>query len=319
MIFENPEFLKKRIESLSGRRCPSTPSVIENTSNVFAISSGDVLRLDGNDYYVKGEAREGRFGLDDEPKHWVKYAVDLTDGKNKIIKLEIEESFSTRIGLLLIKARRSAEKESDVLDVVRRHPHFMQGFSVADSVGNNVRIIDEIKGKSLFNSILDMHLEHEIYYEETYPDVLTRLIDCIEALDVIYENGLHHGDIRNDHVFIDKASGAYRWIDFDYTVTHADYDLWSLGNLIVFTAAGGLLLYKDLRQHPGKYPRCRGEVLSDDCSMYHKYRVANVKKVYPYVCKDINDICMRFAAGSFDLYDNLNALVEDLKRARDRL
>ena len=46
--------------------------------------------------------------------------------------------------------------------------------------------------------------------------------------------GEQHGDIRNDHLLIDAESELYRWIDFDYSVGHSDYDLWSLGNLIIF-------------------------------------------------------------------------------------
>lgn len=315
MIFENTDTLKTRITSITGRRHVPTPRVFENTSNMFAISSGDVLRLGGNDYYVLGEAHEGRFGLDDEPKHWVKYAWDLTSGKNKIIKLEVDEAFSTRIGRLLIKAKRSAEKEARFIAAAKGHPNFMQGFSVRDVAGNLVRVIDEIRGDSLFNYVLDMHIDHESYYSAIYPNILRHLIECIEGLNQVCTEGLHHGDIRNDHIFIESTSGVYKWIDFDYTVTHSDYDLWSIGNLIVFTVAGGLLLYKDVTVNRSKFPLVRGEVSPDDCSFYHKYRIANVKKVYPYVSDKINNICLRYTVGHFNLYSSYDEILDDLREA----
>ena len=45
----------------------------------MSIDGGDVLRLAGNDYLVLGNAREGRFGIDDQPKFWVKSAIEKKD------------------------------------------------------------------------------------------------------------------------------------------------------------------------------------------------------------------------------------------------
>jgi hypothetical protein len=68
MIFKNREVLKQRIAELTRRPVPSKIAVFEDTSEFMSIDSGSVLRLDGNDYLVLGHAREGRFGLDEQPK-----------------------------------------------------------------------------------------------------------------------------------------------------------------------------------------------------------------------------------------------------------
>lgn len=56
------------------------------------IRSGDVLDPGGSYYLVRGEEMEGRFGLDGEPKYWMKRAIDLSDGSSKVIKLVFYES-----------------------------------------------------------------------------------------------------------------------------------------------------------------------------------------------------------------------------------
>ena len=319
MIFETGAELKDRIEEMSRRKVYSPPRVWENTASFFNIASGDVLRLGGNDYYVFGDAKEGRFGMDDEPKPWVKYVYDLTAGDKKVVKLVFDETFSTRVGFFLIKAKRSARKEAEMLDAVRGHPNFMQGFSVRDTGNNLVRILDFISGRSIFNHVLECRLDHATYYTTLFPTLLDNLIICIDGMRFVAEKGLHHGDIRNDHILIESGTGIYKWIDFDYTVTHLDFDLWSLGNLIIFAAAGGLLLHRDVIEHPEKYPLRRSDITAGDCSLYHKYRIANVRKVYPYISKRLGAICLRYAIGSVRLYEGYDAMLDDLRNVKAEL
>ena len=138
-------------------------------------------------------------------------------------------------------------------------------------------------------------------------------------MEFVSEHNMHHGDIRNDHIFIEAETGVCKWIDFDYSVTHADYDFWSLGNLIIFTAAGGLLLHKDISQNPDRYPRLTSPISAGDCSLYHKYRVANVRKVYPYISKKINHICMRHAIDHIAIYEDYPSLIHDLEEAYEEI
>jgi len=88
MIFEHPQTLRQRIGEVTRRGAPHRLIIFEDTSQFMSIDAGAVLRLAGNDYLVAGQAREGRFGIDDQPKFWVKSSIDLTTGAKKIIKLQ---------------------------------------------------------------------------------------------------------------------------------------------------------------------------------------------------------------------------------------
>jgi hypothetical protein len=54
--------------------------------------------LEDQAFLARNSAREGRFGLDDEVKHWVKRAIALSNGSMCIVKLVFYEKFTTRIG-----------------------------------------------------------------------------------------------------------------------------------------------------------------------------------------------------------------------------
>ena len=58
-----------------------------------------------------------------------------------------------RAGRLVFKCTRSPAKESAILELTRGRSRFMQGHTVVDKVGNGVRIIDFVHGKSLFNYV----------------------------------------------------------------------------------------------------------------------------------------------------------------------
>ena len=49
---------------------------------------------------------------------------------------------------------------------------------------------------------------------------------------IIVRQGEKHGDIRRDHIIIDRESGNYRWIDFDFNYRHREniygYDLFGI-------------------------------------------------------------------------------------------
>ena len=98
MIFESTEALQLRIAEVTGRKIKSPPRIFEDTSSYMNIVGGSVVRIGGNDYYIVTDARENRFGVDDEPKFWVKFAVDLTSGARKVIKLVFYEEFTANIG-----------------------------------------------------------------------------------------------------------------------------------------------------------------------------------------------------------------------------
>jgi hypothetical protein len=313
MIYENAAELKDRIEELTPRRVYGKVRIVEDTSSYMSIEGGAVLRLAGDDYYVMGDTKEGRFGIEDQPKFWVKYAVDLTTGASRIIKLVFHEQFTTTVAGFKIHCRRSPQKEADFIDAVRGSPHFMQGQRVIDRVGNLVRIIDFIKGPTLFNHLAALEMPHERYFHEVVPGLMQRLIPAVDALAAVHRAGHHHGDVRNDHLLLASATGDLMWIDFDYEVNFTDYDVWSMGNIIAYTVGKGIHTFHDVARHPGRYPQMSGYLDEHDALMLFRHRVVNLKKLYPYIPRELNDILMRFSVGAIDFYDDLDAQVRDLR------
>ena len=310
MIFETHAELKERVEAVTGRRVRGSPRVFENTSSFMEIAAGSVLRLGGTDYYVTGNACEGRFGIVDQPKLWVKYATDLDDGSHKVLKLVFHESFTTTLGVLTLRCARNPDKESRVLELVDGDRRFMRGKTVRDEAGNNVRVLDRIIGDSLFNHVVAMEQSHRAWFDETLPRVLRKLQGCIEALALLHEHGLQHGDVRNDHIMVERETGEYRWIDFDYEVNYLDYDVWSVGNLLTYAVSKGILTCRDARDRLGE--QGGADISSDDALLFYPYRLANLKKVFPYVPQDLAELVMRFSAGTTDYYERVTDIARDL-------
>ena len=314
MIFEDPEQLKHRIQEVTPRRVRGEIEVHEDTSSYMAILGGNVLRLDGNDYFVMADTREGRFGIDDQPKFWVKSVFDLTSGERKIIKLVFHEQFSTNIGMIKIRCKRNPHKESAFLDLVRGDQRFMQGRTVEDTCGNCVRIIDFIKGPSLYNHLIKLELTHEQYYHEVLPQIMReQIIPCIEAMARVHRAGQHHGDIRNDHIFVERETGIYRWIDFDYEVNFSDYDVWSMGNVITYVVGKGPHTFHEIRREPESYPQLSSPLDEHDAMVFHEHRISNLRKLFPYIDMALNDILMRFSRGSIAFYADLDEQLRELK------
>jgi hypothetical protein len=313
MIFDHQSELRDRIESLSNRRVYGPVEIFEDTSSYMAIYGGSVLRLEGNDYFILGDAREDRFGIDEQPKFWVKYAVDLTTGAQKILKLVFHEEFTATVGPVTVRCRRSPDKESAILDLVRGQPRFMQGITVADQLGGRVRVIDFIRGKNIFVRLNELRVSHEIYFHQVLPGLMREIIGCIEAVAFLHRNGQHHGDIRNDHILVPSDGGAYAWIDFDYEVNYSDYDVWSMGNVLNFVVGKGLHTFRSIQTTPEAYPGRTGECVETDALLLYRYRVANLRRLFPYISEELNAILMRFSVGATEFYEDLESQVRDLR------
>ena len=312
MIFENTQALQLRITEVSGRKVLRPPRIFEDTSSYMHIVGGSVVRIGGNDYYIVTDARENRFGVDDQPKFWVKYALDLTTGTRKIIKLVFYEEFVADIGLIRIRCKRNPQKEAGILDAVRDNPLFMQGVSITDRVGNLVRVIDAIQGGSMYHYLTDLEMTHEDYFYNRLPDIMKKVIPCIDALAALQQKGLHHGDVRSDHIWIEHETDRFAWIDFDYEVSHTDYDLWSMGNLLIRVLGKDAHRIRDIERRPEDYPLCREPITAEDQVLLYNDRIANLRKLFPYIPKELNDIAMRFSVGATEFYPSLEALSSDL-------
>ncbi|MEW6258450.1 MAG: hypothetical protein AB1547_00935 [Thermodesulfobacteriota bacterium] len=291
--------------------------VYTDTSDFYAIEYGDILLLNHRLYLVRHNAKEGRFGLDDEVKFWVKRVIDLQDGVTRIAKLVFFERFTANIGGIPFECFRSPRKEARILDLVKGHPHFMQGSWVTDDHDNVVRIIDVIYGQSLAAMIEDIHLDHETYFHQRLPEILDHYIACVEAIAFLHQHGEKHGDIRRDHILVDRDSGRYRWIDFDFNFLHREnmfgYDLFGLGNVLIYIVGKGDILIQALRDtNPSAFARLNAE----DVNIVFNNRVANLRKIFPYIQEPLNAILLRFSKGNTVFYDDVGQFLSDLREAR---
>lgn len=313
MIFEQPQALKKRIKAVGRHQGPGIPRIFEDTSEFMAIDSGHVLRLDGSDYLVTGHAREGRFGIDEQPKYWVKKVIDLTTGARKMVKLVFRETFTGHLGGQAFSCLRSPEKEAAVIRKVQGHPNFMQGKAVPDSAGNMVRILDFISGPSLYDALRRRNMSHEAYFVQVFPRIMALFLESIEAVVFLHSQGLHHGDIRADHIIIKADTDTYVWIDFDYEISCLNYDVFCLGNVLAQVVGKGRHSLNDIRLSPGNYPDAKLPLGPGDMSLMFRHRVVNLKQLFPYIPDALNRILMRFSVDAPHPYERADRLLSDLR------
>lgn len=297
MGYQGPDLLE-RIRQLTGRDIQRPPRIFKDTTEFMFINPGDVVRLGDSDYWVYSNAREGRFGIDDQPKFWVKKALDLGSNTRKIIKLVFRETFKGRIGPLSFNCVRSPEKEADVLSATQGHPNFMQGRQVRDSAGNLVRILDIVPGPSIYQYLRDLDLSHREYFNTLFPKVMDRFLESVAAIVHLHEQGQHHGDIRADHLLWTGPLKALAWIDFDYDMDGPDMDVFCLGNVLQQVVGKGRHSMENIRTTPGAYPDFKSDLEPRDMSLMYSHRVMNLQKLFPYIPDDLNDILMRFSSSS---------------------
>jgi serine/threonine protein kinase len=285
-----------------------------DTTNFFSVEYGDVVVLGGKPYLIRHNAKEGRFGVDDDVKFWVKRAIDLKSGSLKIIKLVFYEKFTAHIGDIEFECFRSPKKEARILDLVAGHTNFMHGYSIEDGKANLVRVLDFIEGLSLHSHVESMKLDHQTYFFNHFPGILKHFMECIAAVGFLHEHGEKHGDIRRDHILIDRHSKRYRLIDFDFNYRHREnifgYDLFGLGNVLVFVVGKGDVLLPDLKQQGHS---ALNDLREEDLNIVFNNRIANLKKIYPYIPETLNRVLMHFSKGTNWFYESTVQLLDDLR------
>ena len=303
---------------LPPHRVPQRFLIHTDTTDFFRVEYDDVVILDGRPYLIRHNAKEQRFGLEDEVKFWVKRAIDLEDGSLKIMKLVFYERFMSHIGDIEFERFRSPKKEARILNLVSGHKNFMHGYSIRDEKGNLIRILDFIKGRTLATHVENMAMDHEAYSHECFPGILEHFFECVQSIRFLHENGERHGDLRRDHILIDRETGNYRWIDFDFNYRHREniygFDLFGLGNILVFLAGMGDVLLPDLKRevHP-----CLNTLSDADLNLIFNHRVVNLKKVYPYISEPLNRTLMHFSRGANWFYENTVQLLDDLEEVKN--
>lgn len=320
MIQSDQAWIRERIAQVTDMRVPDQLEIIIDTTEFMGICRGQVLSIDDAHFLVTGNIYESRFGMVDEPKYWVKKAIDLETGADQIIKMVLHEQFSVRIGPLRIRCYRKPRKESQVLELVRGNTYFMQGRGLFDERGNEVRAIDYIRGKSLYNLLLsELKMSHEEYFHTVFPGTLRKLMDCFVAIGFLHDHDLCHGDIRSDHILIERETGAYRWIDFDLTQDFSDFDIWSLGNVLAFCTGMGTRTFHEVLRSESFPQSVKNSFTPDDASAFLEYRIMNLQKLFPYVPDSLNDILLHFAVNTTRFYESVAQMVSDMGQALEDL
>jgi hypothetical protein len=140
---------------------------------------------------------------------------------------------------------------------------------------------------------------------------LAKLVDSIKAVKYLHDNGTCHGDIRNDHIVIESSTGSYRWIDFDLNQHVADFDVWSMGNILNYAVGKGINSFHGVMRSAKISDRIKNSLKSEDGSAFYEYRIINLKKLYPYIPQRLNDVLMHFAINPRGNYNTIDELLED--------
>lgn len=289
--------------------------IITDTSNFFSIDRGDIIYVGGKYYRVTGHEREHRFGVED-PKFWVKKVVDSETGEKKILKLSFFETFEISIGGVKINCFRNPEKEGEILRLVKDHPNFMHGETFRDSKGNLIRVLDPVTGNNFFIFIDKIKMDHEAYFFEILPGILKHVVKAFDAIRILHAHGHKHGDIRNDHIIVERETGNYVWIDFDYDFNTEEnpfgLDLLGLGNILLYAIGKGFHNSKMIKSNRAVYGDLIHHVEDGDFSVFNKRRFMNLRKLYPYIPIPLNNILAHFTSGAEIFYESSEEIIEDI-------
>ena len=315
------EQLKEMIAGCVGSdRVPKQISIYTDTSDFYRIDYDDVVVLDGKPYLIRNNEREGRFGIEEQQKYWVKRAKDLTDGSTKILKLTFHERFEANVGGLSFECFRSPQKEARILELVKGKSNFMQGHSVTDSAGNIIRVLDFITGKTFADFILELGDGHEDYFHRNLPVVLDEFVELVKAIQFLHSHGEKHGDIRRDHIIKEKQTGKNMWIDFDFNYLHKEnmfgYDLFGLGNILAYLTGRGDVTIQKLKE---KDPLAYDRLFQEDMNIIFNNRVVNLQKVYPYIPDALNLVLLHFSVGANVYYEDTAQFLSELQEAMDKM
>ncbi len=292
--------------------------IFTDTTEFFDIDYGDEIHLQSKKFKITGHAREMRFGIED-PKYWVKKAIDIDTGVRKYIKLVFFESFETELSGMKINCFRDPDKEGDVLDLTKDHPLFMHGEVFTDAKGNNVRVIDVVHGMNLLLYIDSIRVSYNDYYKKYLPVILKDLVKLFDAVRFLHLNNFTHGDIRNDHVIKENGTGNLVWIDFDYNFETPEspfsLDIFGLGNILNYTIGKGFHTYYNLKNDRYVYKDIIDRLDVADFSLLESRRLINLRKLYPQIPHTLNNILMHFSNGADITYESVDEIIEDMNRS----
>jgi hypothetical protein len=147
---------------------------------------------------------------------------------------------------------------------------------------------------------------------------LKKLVKAFEATRFLHVNGYRHGDIRNDHILVERNTGNYVWIDFDYDYESREnpfgLDIFGLGNILLYAVGKGFHSRHDIDRGVSHYGDLRDRLEPADFSILNKWRFINLRKLYPYIPVMINDVLMHFSRGTELFYESVDEIIEDMNR-----
>ncbi len=318
-----PDIRKRLREHRVTRSMRRSSRVFIDTTSFTSIDYGDIIFVDDCYFLVTGYTKEGRFGVDDQVKPWVPRVENLATGDRKILKLVFHETFDISLGQFTISYYRNPEKEARILEMVQDHPRFMHGRAVLDEAGNLVRILDIINGRRLDKFIHRNGAEHEEYFHRELPAVLEQFLECVRAISLLHRNGFRHGDIRRDHIFVERKTELFRWIDFDYDYYMPEkpfaVDLYELGNLLMYLVVRGNFHPREIMAAPAMGQRVLDTIEPGDFSLLSKNRIVNLQKLFPYIPTELNNIFLHFSLGTAVFYDTADEIAQDLAAALQKI
>ncbi len=295
------------------------PRLVTDTSDFTRIDYGDVIHVDNRFLLIVGYTREGRFGIDDQPKQWVPRVYDLESKERYIVKLVFHENYTINLGGLKVTCYRTPEKEAQVIDLAAGNRHFMQGYTALDTAGNLVRILDILQGKRLDHVVYNLKVDHKLYFEKHLPELLHEYLKSIKAISWLHGLGLKHGDIRRDHLFVDGRDGHFCWIDFDYDFHLPErpfaIDLLGLGSVILFLVGKQIFRMESVVTNPEFSQAVFDSIDRNDLALLSQDKIYNLQKLYPYIPDAINDILLRFSLGTHLFFDSTLEFVDQLEAA----
>ena len=126
-----------------------------------------------------------------------------------------------------------------------------------------------------------------------------------------------HGDIRTDHIFVERGTGLYRWIDFDYTYEWSEnpfgMDLLGLGNILLYAFGKGFYHTRDLAACGPEGAAALSSLTQDDLSLYSGHRIVNLEKIFPTIPDCLSFVLLHFAQGAEITYESTLELIGDLE------
>ena len=292
--------------------------VYTDTTDFTSIDYGDIIAVEGRYFLITSYTKEGRFGVDEQIKQWVPKVEDLESGVQYIVKLVFRETFDMRLGQFMVTCYRSPEKEARILELVQGHPHFMQGESLLDAAGNLVRVLIPVSGNRL-DKVIHSESSHKDYFSKELPLILEQFLGCLKAIGFLHQNGFRHGDIRRDHIFVDRNTGLYYWIDFDYDFYLPEkpfaLDLFELGNILIYLSGRGDYHPREILADPAMGEAVVQTLTPSDFSLLTRNRVVNLQKLFPYIPDALNNILLHFSVGTDVFYETVEELHTDLDSA----